>query len=115
MIIPAEDTTNESTETSLNRNTDESETDTETIRTEGKIPVKGLEVEVTRERGIPRTSVSSKQRGNLTMREDVKIDKRTKRATLNLATLNLADQTVKLKTKSQQTKRNQALNCLAHF
>lgn len=51
------------------------EIDTETTPTEGRIQAKGLELEATSERGMFRTSVSSKQRGSFITREDESIDK----------------------------------------
>lgn len=82
MIIAGEETRSESRDTHRNQNTGETgvvtETDTETTQTEGRTQTNGREPEATSERGMSRTSVSSKQRGSFTTREDESIDKTTK-------------------------------------
>lgn len=86
MIIVVEETRSESRDTRQNKNTGErevvTETDTETTQTEGRIQTKGLEFEAMSERGMFRTSVSSKQRGSFITREDESIDKIMKAAVL---------------------------------
>lgn len=117
MTIPGEDMRNDSTEINQSKNTDEiemvTETDTEIIQREGKIPMQGQEVEGMKERGMPKISVSSKWRGNFIMREDVSIARRMKQAVV-MRLWTLVNLMVKIKTKIHQIRRNQVLNCLVH-
>lgn len=84
MNILVEETRSESRNTPRSRNTGETEavteTDTEITQTEGKIPVKGLEVEATSERGMLRTCVSSKQKESFITRGGESTGKTTKGA-----------------------------------
>lgn len=86
MIIVVEETRSESRDTHQNKNTGETEVvteiDTETTQTGGNTQMKDLEFEATSERGMFRTSVSSKQRGSFITREDESIDKITKAVVL---------------------------------
>ena len=82
MIIVVEETRSESRDTHQNKNIGETEAvteiDTESTLTEGRMQMKGLEFEATREREMFRTSVSSRLRGSFITREDESIDKITK-------------------------------------
>lgn len=84
--ILVEEMRSESRNTHQSRSTGETEAvteiGTEITQTEGKIPVKGLEVEATSERGMLRTYVSSKQRESFITREGESTGKTTKGAAL---------------------------------
>lgn len=79
MIILVEEMRRESRDIQQNKNTGETgagtERDTETTQTGGRIQTRGLEFGAMSERGMFRISVSSKQRGSFTTREDESIDK----------------------------------------
>lgn len=69
------------------------ETGTENTRTEGGTPARGLEFEATSERGMLRTSASSKQRGSFITREDESIGSITRRAVVVVLLLLLVSRT----------------------
>lgn len=87
MITAGEETRSESRDTHRNQSTGETgavtETDTETMQTEGRTQTNGLESVATSEREMSTTSVSSKQRGSFTTKEDESIDKTTKAVVLS--------------------------------
>lgn len=118
MIIVAEETRSGSRDTRQNKNTGETgagtESDTETTQTGGRTQTRGPEFGAMSERGMFRTSVSSKRRGSFTTREDGSIDKIT-RAAASTRIQNSGNLTTNLKKKLLSARRNQTLNCLARF